>query len=362
MIQERDPTPLYLQIKEDIAQKNWPPGSKLPSLRVLSEQYEVSVETVRLALLELVAEGKLYRRWGKGIFAASSPKPSKREKSSTSKTIGVVFPQLPLFQQVHAGICQVAQEKGYETMLIYRHLDTTEYQQALETLKSAGIENMIVTPPKVGEDIEGFLKMNKGHSNFVLVDTPIKGMNLDYVATDHFSGAYKAVNHLVKMGHKRISYLSFVGAKHFRDEQRMEGYRKALKDARIKFDKSLILRISTFANRPEDTGALEKYLSSPKRPSAIFAFFDVLAIKAFETIRSMGLKVPQDIALVGYDNSPQARELEVPLSSVDQKAEKMGRMAAEIIIDRMENGKESKKKRIVLEPKLIVRESSEFKT
>lgn len=359
MVEERDPTPLYMQVKKDIEQKEWLAGNKIPSLRSLSREFNVSVETVRQAVLELVGEGKFYRRWGKGIFVPSENKVVEKGKPLPSRTIGVVLPQLPLFRQVHDGICQVAQEKEYDVIFAYRYYNADDHTHSWEMLKSANVKNMIlVFPNKVG-DIKVFVKRHQAENNFVLLDGPVKGIGLDNVGADHFRGAYEAVHYLLRMGHKRIGYLTHTIPNDFRDRQRGEAYCRALENFGLEVDSSLILRVHLFRENDKDRGKMRKYLSSPGRPTALFAFCDDLCVRAFKTIRSIGLKVPQDIALVGYDNSPQARELEVPLTSVDQRAEEMGRLAAEMIIGRMEGQKFPKKKRIILEPHLVMRESSQ---
>jgi DNA-binding LacI/PurR family transcriptional regulator len=164
-----------------------------------------------------------------------------------------------------------------------------------------------------------------------------------------------ATKHLLKLGHKRIGII--LGPERITSVQdRLTGYLQAIDEAGIKLSKEYAIHGE---NLKPETGELlaEELMGKNPRPTAIFAYCDDLAIGASAGIRKTGHSIPQDVALVGYDDIPYAAHLEVPLTTIAQPAYTMGKAACEVLLKRISSGGEPKTKHIVFEPKLIVRKS-----
>jgi LacI family transcriptional regulator len=175
------------------------------------------------------------------------------------------------------------------------------------------------------------------------------------VILDNFDGGLQATEHLINKGRKRIAFLG--GPKNLSiSNKRKEGYLAALKKNRIKIDESLIVHCDF--NQEYARVATDELLKLKKRPDAIFAISDRIAIGASLAIKEKGLKMPFDIALVGFNNEPVTKLLSPSISSVDQPAFEMGKTAARIFIEIMHSQDKKNNEIILLKPELIIRESS----
>ena len=176
------------------------------------------------------------------------------------------------------------------------------------------------------------------------------------VTIDDFSGAYSATKHLIDQGCKRIAHLS--------NDRRLEifknrylGYKQAIIDNGLEYDESLV--IETFSKVIEGRKSTKILLDLPNPPDAIFSSSDFTALGAIEEIKANGLRIPEDISVIGFSNEPFTRFMELSITSVDQFPLEMGRQAALVFLDEVESGMKTKKsKQIILQPELIIRKSS----
>jgi len=167
---------------------------------------------------------------------------------------------------------------------------------------------------------------------------------------------YLLTKHLLEQGYSRIAFIAGPYCSSIGD--RFKGYKKALKEAGVSYNKNLV----SFSNGrfQEDAYLLAKNLLVKEKPDAFFGVNDTFALGAFEAIKEKKLKVPEDIGLVGFDDSIIASHLKIPLTSVRQPREKIGKIAVQLLKKRIENpGK--KAERIILPARLIIRESSRRK-
>jgi LacI family transcriptional regulator len=185
----------------------------------------------------------------------------------------------------------------------------------------------------------------------VVIGRPFRSDNVSYIDVDNINASYNAVSHLIRLGHKRIGTItgpvnSTVGI------DRKEGFYKALTERGLDIDESLIVE-GDFT----DAGgyhAMKKLL--PAKPDAIFAASDIMALGAMRAIREAGLRVPNDIAIVGFDDLPLATQADVPLTTVRQPVIQFGAKAVELLIDLIENGI-NPPRHIILGTELVIRDS-----
>jgi len=189
----------------------------------------------------------------------------------------------------------------------------------------------------------------------VVMDRLLTGIKADAVLIDNFNGMYEATKHLIKLGHKRIGYIDRpFDLPHSRD--RFLGYCKALKDAGAELDKSLVIRGGFTYD--VNLRATQKLLKLKSQPTAIIAFNDVAAISAIRAIFDVGLSVPWDISVVGFDDIPQC-SVNVPrLTTVHFPKNEMATYAAEALLKRISGEAKGDYKTIILPAHLIIREST----
>lgn len=232
-----------------------------------------------------------------------------------------------------------------------RRLDIGKDESALRELQSRGVEGIIyygTTPdPKTARHLvaEGLPLVQLCNSH--------AGIDAPYVVVDHFRGAYQATEYLLTLGHRHIAH---IGAYQDRDPQglmRLAGYRAALEDYGIEIDESLIV----FGGWTWEGGyhAMQKlYRQCQGQATAVFASSDVEAVGAMRACQAMGLRVPDDIALVGFDDLPFSAWLDIPLTTIAQPKEAMGQAAVKSLVDLIE-GRSAPN--VVFQPELVVRRS-----
>ncbi|MHB8618619.1 MAG: substrate-binding domain-containing protein, partial [Chloroflexota bacterium] len=209
---------------------------------------------------------------------------------------------------------------------------------------------VILSPSRLNDHALGPL-LRRGLP-LVLLNREVQGLTTDIVLNDNSRGTYEAVRHLTDLGHQRIGYVTAQrDVSTVRD--RLDGYRQAVRDRGLTEDRSLVGRceISIDAAR-EAAGKLLKC-----DPTAILAYNDFVAVGVLQAIADAGLRVPEDVALVGYDDIVYAAHLAVPLTTVRQQTREMAELAARILLDRLA-GDESPPRREVLKPTLIIRAST----
>jgi LacI family transcriptional regulator len=270
-------------------------------------------------------------------------------------TIGVIVPALELSSTADTvdAIEAECSKRSYRILLAYSHNNPdVEIRQAGLLLEHrvdgiicvVGNRSLAGTPRWLAEAVNE-------HVACVIVDSSVPGVSVDYVVGDDRNGAFAAVSHLVRLGHRRIAHLS-AGESGAPACERREGYRAALLTAGVAVDERLIVG-SSF--EPGDAAAaMTGLLDLPERPTAVFAADDLMAAAAMEVIRQRGLRVPQDVAVVGFNDITLAQYLH--LTTVRLSIRDRGRAAIERLFARMKNP-HLPREGIIVPTQLVVRES-----
>jgi LacI family transcriptional regulator len=282
-------------------------------------------------------------------------------RSQKSNIIGVVVPQLVhhFFSTVISGIEDVAYEAGYNVMICQSNEKYEREVADIKALVSSRAEGLIVSFSKETKDFSHFQKLQKRGAPLVFFDRISEEMDTHSVIVDDFGGAFKATEHLIQLGCKRIAHLG--GPDNLMISQnRLDGYIEALEQNKMKVDKSLIINCEAGESEMEAGEVkMKELLKLKKRPDAVFANNDMAAIGAIRAIQQAGLNVPKDIAVIGYSDWPVASLMTPSLSSVAQPGYEMGKVAAEILINQIKNpGGEFDLDSKILETKVIVRDST----
>ncbi len=275
------------------------------------------------------------------------------------KAIGIVLPQSSFFinnfyiTEAIRGITKECDQVGFNVMLFATHkpLNRFNYQEVIKNNTVGGLILM-----NTGEyENSTVLELVDQKIPFVIMNNYIPHVRLNYVDLDNVDAAYQAVKYLISKGHRKIACLR--GPVYSRNaKDRVKGYLKALKEKNIKLDSKYLL----FGDFTDIMGkkAMEELLALKKRPTAVFACNDEMAFGAMQATREHGLKIPDDIAIIGFDNSRFAGMITPTLTSVAQPICDMGVEAVKILIARMKKP-ELRPVKGILKGHLVIRQSSE---
>lgn len=275
---------------------------------------------------------------------------SLKQKSTFS--IGLIVTDIvnPFYAELAQAVERAARERGYSVLLVNTDGSGRLEKEGMDLLIAKQVDGIIWYSPinqKLIEELE-----QKSGPVVVVITAKSEPIGRHTIHIDDQIGAHEAVDHLIKLGHKRIGYIAEPDAPEF-SQERLNGYKAALAKAKIKLDKSLIVR----GNFQEGSGrrGMQSLLKLSNPPTAVFAANDLMAIEAIQYIREQGLRVPEDVAVVGFDDIKLAGLYGIDLTTVAQPKYEMGREAAKILISSIQ--KERASRQMLLHPTLVVRKS-----
>ena len=273
-------------------------------------------------------------------------------RRNQSPMLGVVIPDItnPFFPAVVRGIEDVAYAHGTQLVLCNADNDHRKERAYLDQLHSIRVAGMIVIPSAASE-LPAFAAQLRDAVPLVCLDRPLAGWSGDYVGVDNEGGAFLITRHLVQLGHRRLAMIS--GPLTIRNAQeRLAGFTRALQAAALP---EPAVELAGF-DRPSGLEAARRLMQLTPRPDAIFAANDLLAVGALAALRELGLRCPEDVAVVGFDDLELAAFTHPPLTTVAQPGYELGRCAAEALFNRLQHP-ESPARIVVLETALKVRSS-----
>lgn len=270
-----------------------------------------------------------------------------------SYTIGVIVPDIanPFFPEVVKGIEMRAREYGFTTILCNTDESVEEEYRILNVLRERRVDGMIITT--ASEQKSPLLHMKFEEIPVVLLDRYIEGCSYDGVVVDNKTGAYTAVKHLINEGHHRIGLIA--GPWDVTPgRERTKGYEKALRDFGIQIDKKYMLE----GDFREESGYQcgNELLSLNEPPTAIFSSNNLMTLGLLKCIHNRGIRLGKEITVVGFDDLDVATFIEPPLTVVSRPMRKMGEVAAELLIERIDGVEADQPRKIVLVPQLLIRQ------
>ena len=270
-----------------------------------------------------------------------------------AKVIGLIIPDIlnPFFAEITRGIEDVALQNGYALILNNSNENMERQKVCLDTLRMEGVDGIILPP--VHEEDEYVKELIDGGLNMVCVDRVVKNTTVDSIHSDNRKGAYIAVSHLIELGHERIAYIGGIPSISSTRE-RLRGYREAFHDNNLKVHEELIL--SGDSKQESGEWLTEQLIRMKNPPTAIFTGNNMTTLGAYVALNRLEVSIPDEMALVGYDDVPWAAALNPPPTVVDQSTYEIGRRAAEMLLARIQNP-DSLPVKSMLEPNFVVRES-----
>lgn len=290
--------------------------------RVLNNSQSVNEET-RMRILKAIRELN---------YQPSRVAKRLRSKSGSSNLLGVLVPDIrnPFYVDVLMGIEDVAYRNNYAIIMCNFGQDEKKEAMYLDILESEAIDGLIAAP--ANEQDQRLKKMVRNGLPVVCVDRGLHESNVDLVWVDNEAGAFAAVDHLLKTGYRRIAHIGGLPSIPS-SVLRERGYRKALQAHQLEVDPELI----RFGNSGYESGVClsADLLRLPNPPDALFTGNNLITLGALETIHAMKLRIPGDIAVIGFDDMYWANSLNPALSAVRQPAYEIGKRAGELLIQRI---------------------------
>ena len=279
--------------------------------------------------------------------------------SSRSNNIGLIIPEIVhyFFSQVISGIEDVANDAGYHIIICQSNESFSREVKNVQALLSSRIEGLLLSVSKETRNLDHLKNLRNKNIPIVFFDRVPNDFQADHVIIDDFKGAYLAVKHLIDVGCRQIAHLGTskdmgIGL------ERYNGYLQALKDHRLTVNEHLIIDCDTYKAARLITRKLI-YGSDPV--DGIFAVNDRTAIGALQTAKECGIKIPREMAIVGFSNGIYSNMTDPPLTTVEQFGYQMGQDAARMLLDRLFSKENYPPQRKLIKPELIIRGSTEEK-
>lgn len=327
---------------DDVAKKAG--VSKSSVSRVLNGNFEYMSEEMKEKILNAIEELN---------YTPNSLAQSLKKKKT--QVIGIILSDIsnPFWAEVLKGVQDECNKNGYGLMVSSSNEDPETEKDNLLMLRSRQVDGVIVNT--TGSNLDLFKSLLGERFPFVLLDRSLGGINADTVVVNNVEGVKQAIQFLIDQGHRRIGIVLHTLGNRSPRIERLEGYKQALISNNMAIDESLI-KICNLS-RGNGIKATEELLSLQKRPTAIFATNEMLNLEVLTGIKKCGLKVPDDISVIGYDDFPWIPLLDPPLSTVAQPAYEMGVKAAALLISNIKRKRKRRPQIIQLEPQLVIRNS-----
>lgn len=371
--------PLYQRVQEYIrdliTSKVLKVGDRIPTEKELMERFGVSKITVVNALAGLVNERIITRVPGKGTFVSepeyemptTSPKIAVKPIHKTSgemgtRLIGLILPSIYDYFTIRLiqGIQQALNENGYRCVIYLSEGNLDKEKEAIKTCSKIGVEGLLIFP--VDEELfnEEILSMKFAGFPFVLIDRYLPGVETHYIASDGRLGVNMAVNYLWELGHREIAICSDSPIQTVTVQERIDGYMNAFKEKGSLINPAHIVTGFEIGNLEQaETHPLYRYIQN-RMATAYITLNGSLGVKIYQIARQVGLKVPEDISIISFDDPTSIIEGYSTFTHVKQFERDMGYRAAYTLVEVINNddGQHGKYFKTLVEPELVIGETT----
>ncbi|MGG4552804.1 GntR family transcriptional regulator [Paenibacillus humicus] len=352
--------PKYMQLKNELL--SWfetgklQPGQQVPSENEISEQFGISRQTVRQTFGELEKEGWLERIQGKGTFARN---PLRREGEQV-KTIGIITTYISdyIFPHIVRGAEAELRSKGYRLLLSSTDNNKEKEMESLQLMTSQPLSGLIIEPTKSAEgnpNLSYFLSLQEKGIPYLMINEKYRELECPCLKVDDELGGYLAARHLLEKGHTSI--VGFFKRDDLQGVNRLKGFLAAHREFGISVSPQ---RVVTYTTEEKDgvpyTQAVQLLQQDEEgRPTAFVCYNDQLAVVLMEAVQQCSLRVPEDVSVVGFDDSSLALASGTKLTTLTHPKTEMGELAARQLIGIIEQGLVVED--TVFKPEIVERES-----
>ena len=341
------------ELREKIRKGIYSFGQKLPVERELIRQTGLSRGTVRKALGILEAERLIVRQHGRGAFVAD-PLHAQSQLPGTSLVAMMVFEREYYFETVIQSASFHAAEQGYVMATGTNSTPELEFQH-INAFINIGVDGVIMTPREQTSYVN-YQRLIEKNIPVVFMDNILPECEEDCVIVNNYRGTSLAVKHLARLGHRRIAY---IGHNQSCDlpcrPERLRGYQDGCRDYGYSVPDEWVIETSM-----KQAGMhVASFLKKPDRPTAFVTYNDAWAIEVIKAAAQVGLSVPGDLSVVGFDDSVLASHNELPLTTINPQREELGIAAIEMLINKVEKPRKRPKVSLSINPHLVIRKSTD---
>ncbi len=318
----------------------------------------VSVTTVSHVLNKTrFVSADVAKRVGAAVRELSyEPDPIARGlRSRRTNLIALVIPDIsnPFFPELARGVQDVTDKSGYVAILCNTDRNGARELRFLDTLRRQRVEGLILNPAEATP--EPLLQLQEAGIQVVLIGQQISHPAFDAIMIDNARAAGDIMAHLIERGHRRIAHLAGFRATSS-GRYRWDGYLASLQEHGLSVDQDLVVEAGF--TKEQGHQAMHRLLAVRPLPTAVFAVNDLVAIGALTALREAGLRVPDDMAVAGFDDIDEAACITPGLTTIRQPTYEMGKTAAELLFRRLSKGAPRRRQRVVLSHQLVVRDST----
>lgn len=338
-------------------------GKEKVTIYDISKKLNVSAATVSRALNQNPKISKKTRDLVARTAAEMNYKQNRLAqalKSGKTNNVGVIVPYInrSFFSSVIRGIEEELTPHGYHVIICQSHEEVENEAKQVQALLNTQIDGIFMSVSKTTRNTDHITRVLEENTPLVFFDRKMQVPGVSSVVIDDFKGGYEATRHLIKEGCTRIAHLTgdLVNLEIYK--HRYEGYRAALKDHGLELNPDYI--IETSSKIESGIQAVNKLWKISEKPDAIFSAGDPVALGVIQELKRREIKVPEEVCVVGFSNEPFTKYMELPITSVDQTPQLMGKIAAQVFLEQV-NGEQAVtiEKKVVLPPELFIRNSSD---
>ena len=330
-----------------------------PTIHDIARELNISASTVSRALNDNPRISIKTKEKIKAVAKSLGYQPNtlaSNLRNKKSNTIGIVVPLINrhFFSSVISGAEDVAFKAGYNVVISQSNDLAAKEISIVQSMFSNRVDGLIISIAMQTNSFEHLKIFGRKNIPLVFFDRVVPEIETDKIVVDDFAGGFRVTQHLIDQGYQRIGHLA--GPQNLMTYfDRKNGYIEALRKNNIPYDESLVVINSLTSD--EGIAAVDHLINLPNSPDAIFCGNDTTALSVMIYLRDKGIRIPQDIGIVGFSNEPFSRVVSPSISTIAQPGFEMGQKAAELIIRKIEN-KERTFQTIILPTELIIRESS----
>ncbi|WP_125666066.1 GntR family transcriptional regulator [Paenibacillus baekrokdamisoli] len=334
---------IFDDLKQKIIAGEYLPDQQLPTEVELAEQSGVSRITSKRALIELEREGLIYRKRGSGSYVKKQEDPTSNETNinNSNPIISMIVPYMATNELGFIkGASDYLDSKGYYLSIHDSNWSKEKEKELLLRIPKNGPSGIILYPISTMSNVELIHAIYWNNYPIVTIDQYFDGSPITSVVSDNFEGGYLTAEKLIALGHERIAFISSISIE-FRSSvrDRYQGYCKALRDHKIPIDPDLVVtdfyrEINNLTSKAYYKSMLAKLLDSGA--TALQTEHDHVGVELLKNALEMGIQVPGELSIVGFDDHIISQHVEVPLTTVAQDYKEIARKAAELIVRQVE--------------------------
>lgn len=345
----------YQRIKQELRDKiiKMSPGEPFPTRLELMKEYGVARATVDKAISELCHDGFLSSRAGDGTYVSEH----LRVMIDNVQNWGIIVPDVTasIYSGIVRGAENYAQKVRANIILCNSDNDLEKQEMYIERLNSSEVSGIIIVPvvsSNIQDSIDLYNQLIRTRIPFVFCNRSVEGIDVPLIASNDFYGAYLATKYLLKQGYRRPAFIA--REKYKTSNDRCQGYLSALLEKGLEINrKAIIVELPVGS----ETQRISKLLEEEEIDS-IFCFDDSIAEICYGVIKHKGLNIPNDIGIIGYNNTARCNSLNPPLSSVSFKNVEIGEKAGEVLYKLINNGLRGEFEIYIFQPTVEAREST----